>query len=198
MTTTPKVVPTRSEEVVRKHKEFIWPSVTNYYQHPLVADHASMQYLWDVEGNKYLDFFGGIVTIGVGHCNPKVTEKIKAQVDKLQHTSTLFPERSRGGASGKAGGDYARKIAEEFLYKLGHRSERSGDHAFANGIAELRHCGAAACLFGRVGAGEVGDGAIGMAQGRSDQRGDFACGESLLLSLPAAPDLSIVQRGVRE
>jgi 4-aminobutyrate aminotransferase-like enzyme len=94
MTTTPKVVPTRSAEVVRKHKEFIWPSVTNYYQHPLVADHASMQYLWDLEGNKYLDFFGGIVTIGVGHCNPKVTEKIKAQVDKLQHTSTLFPNEA--------------------------------------------------------------------------------------------------------
>src|SRR5580693_1094487 len=94
MTTTPKITETRSEEVVRKHKEFIWPSVTNYYQHPLVADHASMQYLWDIEGNKYLDFFGGIVTIGVGHCNPKVTEKIKAQVDKLQHTSTLFPNEA--------------------------------------------------------------------------------------------------------
>jgi 4-aminobutyrate aminotransferase-like enzyme len=94
MTTTPKAVPTRSDEVERKHKEFIWPSVTNYYQHPLVADHASMQYLWDIEGNKYLDFFGGIVTIGVGHCNPKVTEKIKAQVDKLQHTSTLFPNEA--------------------------------------------------------------------------------------------------------
>jgi len=31
------------------------------------------------------------VTVGVGHCNPKVTAKIKAQVDRLQHTSTLFP-----------------------------------------------------------------------------------------------------------
>src|SRR5246127_2816759 len=82
---------TRSDEIVRKHKEFIWPAVTNYYQKPLVADHASMQYLWDIEGNRYLDFFGGIVTIGVGHCNPKVTSKIKEQVDKLQHTSTLFP-----------------------------------------------------------------------------------------------------------
>ncbi len=91
MTTTPKGSDPRSEEIVRKHKEFIWPSVTNYFQKPLVADHASMQYLWDIEGNKYLDFFGGIVTIGVGHCNPKVTSKIKAQVDKLQHTSTLFP-----------------------------------------------------------------------------------------------------------
>ena len=91
MTTTQKMTETRSEEIVRKHKEYIWPAVTNYFEKPLVADHASMQYLWDIEGNKYLDFFGGIVTIGVGHCNPKVTAKIKAQVDKLQHTSTLFP-----------------------------------------------------------------------------------------------------------
>src|SRR6204780_5757608 len=94
MTTTPKLTTTRSEEVIRKHKEFIWPSVANYYEHPLVADHASMQYLWDVEGNKYLDFFGGIVTIGVGHCNPKITSKIKAQVDRLQHTSTLYPNEA--------------------------------------------------------------------------------------------------------
>jgi 4-aminobutyrate aminotransferase len=50
-----------------------------------------MQYLWDVEGKKYLDFFGGIVTISVGHSNPRVTSKIKTQVDKLQHASTVFP-----------------------------------------------------------------------------------------------------------
>jgi 4-aminobutyrate aminotransferase-like enzyme len=94
MTTPPKLTGSRSEEVVRKHKEFLWPAVTNYYREPLVADRASMQYLWDIEGNKYLDFFGGILTIGVGHTNPKVTSKIKAQVDKLQHTSTLFPNEA--------------------------------------------------------------------------------------------------------
>src|ERR1700733_13388202 len=91
---TPKTTTSRSEEIVRKHKEFIWPAVTNYFREPLVADHASMQYVWDVEGNRYLDFFGGILTIGVGHCNPKVTSKIKAQVDKLQHTSTLYPNEA--------------------------------------------------------------------------------------------------------
>jgi 4-aminobutyrate aminotransferase len=53
-----------------------------------------MQYLWDLEGKKYLDFFGGIVTISVGHANPKVTGKIKAQVDRLQHTSTLYPNEA--------------------------------------------------------------------------------------------------------
>src|SRR5258707_992896 len=50
-----------------------------------------MQYLWDLEGRKYLDFFGGILTVSVGHCNPKVTSKINAQVNRLQHTSTLYP-----------------------------------------------------------------------------------------------------------
>src|SRR5579872_5506026 len=94
MTTPAKPVPStmsRSEEVVAKHKKYIWPSVTNYYQKPLVADHAEMQHVWDVEGRRYLDFFGGILTVSVGHCNPKVTSKVNAQVNKLQHLSTLYP-----------------------------------------------------------------------------------------------------------
>jgi 4-aminobutyrate aminotransferase len=94
MTTTPKPVPSRSEEVIRKHKEFIWPAVTNYFQKPLVTDRGQMQYIWDLEGRRYLDFFGGILTISVGHANPKVTTKIKAQVDRLQHTSTLYPNEA--------------------------------------------------------------------------------------------------------
>ena len=92
MTTPAKAVSTtRSDEIVAKHKQFLWPSVTNYYQKPLVADRGEMQYLWDLEGNKYLDFFGGILTVSVGHCNPKITSKISAQVNRLQHTSTLYP-----------------------------------------------------------------------------------------------------------
>jgi 4-aminobutyrate aminotransferase-like enzyme len=94
MTTPAQPVPStmsRSEEAVAKHKKYIWPSVTNYYQDPLVADHAEMQHVWDVEGRKYLDFFGGILTVSVGHCNPRITSKINAQVNKLQHISTLYP-----------------------------------------------------------------------------------------------------------
>src|SRR4029077_6255320 len=92
VTTPAKTVPTtRSDEIVAKHKQFLWPSVTNYYQKPMVADRGEMQYLWDLEGNKYLDFFGGILTVSVGHCNPKITSKINAQVNLMQHTSTLYP-----------------------------------------------------------------------------------------------------------
>ncbi len=84
----------RSDEVRRKHKEYLWPSVMNYYQEPLVTDRASMQHVWDLDGRKYLDFFGGILTISVGHCNPKITGPMKAQVERLQHTSTLYPNEA--------------------------------------------------------------------------------------------------------
>jgi 4-aminobutyrate aminotransferase-like enzyme len=81
----------KREEIVRKQREFIFPSVSTYYSEPLPMERGEMQYLWDVDGKRYLDFFGGIVTVGLGHCNPRVTEKMKAQIDKLQHVSTCFP-----------------------------------------------------------------------------------------------------------
>ncbi|PYV19900.1 MAG: aspartate aminotransferase family protein [Acidobacteria bacterium] len=76
------------DEIIRKKKEFIFDCATTYYKDPLVVDHAKGQYVCDVEGRQYLDFFGGIVTVSVGHANEKVTTKIKKQIDKVQHTST--------------------------------------------------------------------------------------------------------------
>ncbi|HEY0309400.1 MAG TPA: aspartate aminotransferase family protein [Acidobacteriaceae bacterium] len=79
------------QEVLRKQKEYIYPAIANYFKEPMVVDHAEMQHVWDSEGRKYLDFFGGIVTVGVGHANPRVTGPMKQQMDKLQHASTMFP-----------------------------------------------------------------------------------------------------------
>jgi 4-aminobutyrate aminotransferase len=79
------------DEIIRKKQEYIFNCVTTYFKDPLVIDHAKGQYVWDLEGKQYLDFLGGIVTISVGHSNEKVTAKIKAQIDRVQHTSTLFP-----------------------------------------------------------------------------------------------------------
>jgi len=80
-----------SKEINAKHKEFLFPSVANYYKEPLPIDRGEGMFVYTPEGEKYLDFFGGILTVTVGHCNPKVTEKISQQVNKLQHTSTLYP-----------------------------------------------------------------------------------------------------------
>jgi len=49
-----------------------------------------MQWLWDNEGERYLDMFGGIVTVSVGHCHPKVNEALKNQVDTLWHTTSIY------------------------------------------------------------------------------------------------------------
>jgi 4-aminobutyrate aminotransferase-like enzyme len=87
----PGATKSRSEDIVERHKKYLWPSVTNYFQKPLVTDRGEMQHIWDLDGNKYLDFFGGILTVSVGHCNPKITSKVNAQVNRLQHTSTLYP-----------------------------------------------------------------------------------------------------------
>lgn len=61
-----------------------------YGDDPLAVERAEGMYLYDVAGNEYLDFFGGILTVSVGHCNEEVTEATIAQLRKVQHTSTLF------------------------------------------------------------------------------------------------------------
>jgi len=78
------------QEILLAQKEFLFPAIFNYYSEPLVITSAKDQFVYDIDGNKYLDFFGGIVTVGVGHCNDQVNAKIHAQVDKLQHVSTVF------------------------------------------------------------------------------------------------------------
>jgi 4-aminobutyrate aminotransferase-like enzyme len=107
------------DEILKKHKQYLFPSISTYYSDPLVTDHASMQYVWDVEGNKYLDFFGGIVTISVGHCNPRVTSKIKAQVDRLQHASTVFPNEAVVALAEKIAQITPGEISSSFLSNSG-------------------------------------------------------------------------------
>jgi 4-aminobutyrate aminotransferase-like enzyme len=74
-----------------KHKEFVLPAVANYYAESVVLESARGLRIRDVDGREYLDFFGGILTISVGHCDPRVTGPLKAQIDRLGHVSTLYP-----------------------------------------------------------------------------------------------------------
>jgi 4-aminobutyrate aminotransferase-like enzyme len=78
------------DEILLAQKEFVFPAVFHYYKEPLVIASGKDQYVWDSEGKQYLDFFGGIVTVSVGHCNQSVNEKVHRQLDTLQHVSTVF------------------------------------------------------------------------------------------------------------
>jgi 4-aminobutyrate aminotransferase-like enzyme len=78
-------------EFYEKHKKYLVPCVATYYKDPLILDRGKGNYVFDTEGKQYLDFFGGIVTISVGHCDDEITSKTCEQMKKLQHTSTLYP-----------------------------------------------------------------------------------------------------------
>jgi 4-aminobutyrate aminotransferase-like enzyme len=78
------------QEIILANEQYLFPSVFHYYKDPLVVTKAKDQYVWDIDGNQYLDFFGGIVTVSVGHCNETVNKKVHEQIDKLQHVSTVF------------------------------------------------------------------------------------------------------------
>jgi 4-aminobutyrate aminotransferase len=82
------------QEILEKQKKYLWPNHLLYYTEPLPLDHGDGMYVWDVEGKKYLDFFGGILTTSVGHNNPKVVERVREQIGKLMHSSTLYPNEN--------------------------------------------------------------------------------------------------------
>jgi alanine-glyoxylate transaminase / (R)-3-amino-2-methylpropionate-pyruvate transaminase len=86
---TPYDGPSKSEVIAMRH-QYVSPGVFTIYKEPLMIVEGHMQYLWDEQGTRYLDAFAGIVTISVGHCHPKVAARVKEQVGKLQHTTTIY------------------------------------------------------------------------------------------------------------
>ncbi len=61
-----------------------------YYKDPISLVDGEGRYVTDAEGNTYLDFFGGILVTMSGYRVPEVVAAIKAQADKMLHTSTLY------------------------------------------------------------------------------------------------------------
>lgn len=53
---------------------------------PIFANKASGSFLWDVNGDKYIDFASGISTLNVGHRHPKVMAAVKRQLESFTHT----------------------------------------------------------------------------------------------------------------
>jgi 4-aminobutyrate aminotransferase-like enzyme len=79
-----------SQEIVDKYRRYLY-GLSTYYKEPLPFVRGEGKWLFDAQGKKYLDFFGGIVTVGLGHCEPRVVAAIEKQLRTLQHVSTLFP-----------------------------------------------------------------------------------------------------------
>jgi 4-aminobutyrate aminotransferase-like enzyme len=77
--------------IIERYKNVMFPAATPYHgDNPIVVSHAKDQYLWDIDGKRYLDFFGGVLTVSVGHCNDEITAATHEQLNKVQHTTTLY------------------------------------------------------------------------------------------------------------
>ncbi|KAK6943241.1 Aminotransferase class-III [Dillenia turbinata] len=77
-------------EILQKRKEFLSPAVFYFYKNPINVVEGKMQYLFDENGRRYLDGFGGIATVNCGHCHPDVVQAITDQIQKIHHSTILY------------------------------------------------------------------------------------------------------------
>jgi len=73
-----------------RYKRVLPSFLSPYYAEPISIDRGDGSYVFDLEDNRYLDFFGGVLTTMVGHNNSAVTAAVQAQAAKVAHTSTLY------------------------------------------------------------------------------------------------------------
>ncbi len=135
---------TTVSEAVRKHKEFLFPAVAAYYQEPLALVKGEGEYVWDDNGNKYLDAFGGVLTVSVGHANPKVNAAIIEQIGKISHTSALYANPNQSNLAEKLAEIAPGKLKKSFFTSSGTEADDTAIMAakLATGrqeIVVLRH-----------------------------------------------------------
>lgn len=78
------------EEATKIRQNNFSKGVLTYYKDHVMVHQGHKQWLWDINGKRYLDMFAGIVTVSVGHCHPKVNAALKTQLDKLWHTTSIY------------------------------------------------------------------------------------------------------------
>jgi 4-aminobutyrate aminotransferase len=133
------------QEIILANQQYLFPSVFHYFKEPLVVARAKDQYVWDIDGNQYLDFFGGIVTIGVGHCNETVNRKVHEQMDKLQHVSTVFANEPQAALAKRVAEiTPGRKLTKSFFTNSGTEANETAIltarcYTGSHEIVALRH-----------------------------------------------------------
>ncbi|WP_406302210.1 aspartate aminotransferase family protein [Streptomyces sp. NBC_00885] len=76
-----------------RHRAVIPDWVALYYKEPVEITHGEGRHVWDADGNRYLDFFGGILTTMTAHALPEVTKAVSEQAGRIVHSSTLYLNR---------------------------------------------------------------------------------------------------------
>ena len=108
-------------ELLAKQGEFLFPCVATYYKDPVVLVRGEGTWASDMDGNRYLDFFGGILTVSLAHCQPDVTKAVTEQAaDSWTHVDSVW-ERGAGPRGGNAGPPHAGEAEEELFHQLRDR-----------------------------------------------------------------------------
>src|SRR5919108_6018246 len=79
-----------SAELLARHRAVMPSWLALYYEQPIGLVRGSGRHVWDADGRRYLDFFGGILTTMTGHSVPEVVEAIREQAGRMLHSSTLY------------------------------------------------------------------------------------------------------------
>jgi 4-aminobutyrate aminotransferase len=82
----------KAKALIERDQAVISPSYARAY--PFAMEHGKGTEVWDVDGNRFLDFAAGIAVTATGHCHPKVVQAIKDQADKFLHISADFYHQS--------------------------------------------------------------------------------------------------------
>jgi len=127
-----------------KHREFMLPATIQYYEEPIVLTEGKGLRIRDADGNEYLDFFGGILTVSVGHANEKVNAAVVAQISRLSHVSTLYPTLPVVELAEKLARLSPGRLQQSFLASSGTEADETAVmlaqlHTGASEIVALRH-----------------------------------------------------------
>ena len=76
-----------TKELIENEKKYLFQT---YAQPAMILDKGEGMKVWDLEGNLYYDFIGGIAVNALGYCHPKIIEAVRNQAEKLIHCSNLF------------------------------------------------------------------------------------------------------------
>jgi acetylornithine/N-succinyldiaminopimelate aminotransferase len=125
--------------------------IGSYARMPVEFVRGEGPWLWDVEGNQYLDFLCGIGVTSLGHCHPRVVEAVREQVGRLMHVSNLFytepamrlaARLSQSSLGGKVFFCNSGAEASEAAIKLARKARPGGDVVVVHGAFHGRTYGA--------------------------------------------------------
>ncbi len=81
---------TTNADLADRYRAVLPSFLAPFYEKPISIDRGEGSWVYDIEGNRWLDWFGGILTTMIGHSQPDVVAAVQAQAAKVMHTSTLY------------------------------------------------------------------------------------------------------------